>query len=320
MVRSLSVARAKKRGSGAAPPDPPMPPDARALTRARTDRSSHADGRKANAGQAGAAELTDPDFAPLEPNETLGTVARPGTLAPPTVGGDAERTRPPETSRASDAVQVARQVAALFVRPDGPYPGLVADWWDAGRDARKYAGPFSVVAHPPCSRWGRYWWADGSDAPGNDGGLFAAALASVRRWGGVLEHPEGSHAWRMFDLPPAASGAWCRTITDPGWATCVPQSNYGHRAQKLTWLYYVGRGAPPPLDWSRSAHRVYLSQPGRCSRARPRVKCSCRRCRNLFGARWQGSNRVEVERMSARERELTPVPFARLLIEIARGA
>ena len=49
-------------------------------------------------------------------------------------------------------------VAALFVERDGAYYGLPnVDPWDAERDARTYAGPFPVVAHPPCERWGKYW-------------------------------------------------------------------------------------------------------------------------------------------------------------------
>ena len=37
-------------------------------------------------------------------------------------------------------------VSVLYVDPRGPYPKLVADWWDAERDARNYAGPNPVVA------------------------------------------------------------------------------------------------------------------------------------------------------------------------------
>ena len=47
-------------------------------------------------------------------------------------------------------------VAALYVEKDGAYFGLEdVDPWDEERDARLYAGPFPVVAHPPCARWSR---------------------------------------------------------------------------------------------------------------------------------------------------------------------
>jgi len=49
-------------------------------------------------------------------------------------------------------------IAALYVETGGPYFGVEGvDPWDATRDAREYAGPHPVVAHPPCKRWGRYW-------------------------------------------------------------------------------------------------------------------------------------------------------------------
>lgn len=49
-------------------------------------------------------------------------------------------------------------IAALYVETDGAYFGLEGvDPWDEARDARKYAGPWPVVAHPPCQRWGRFW-------------------------------------------------------------------------------------------------------------------------------------------------------------------
>ena len=49
-------------------------------------------------------------------------------------------------------------VAALFVQRGGVYFDVEGvDPWDEERDARTYAGPYPVVAHPPCKRWGRYW-------------------------------------------------------------------------------------------------------------------------------------------------------------------
>lgn len=49
-------------------------------------------------------------------------------------------------------------IAALYVQTGGCYFGLPGvDPWDEARDARKYAGPYPVVAHPPCQRWGKFW-------------------------------------------------------------------------------------------------------------------------------------------------------------------
>jgi len=213
-----------------------------------------------------------------------------------------------------------RTVAALYVDPRGPYFGLPGvDPCDEMRDARLYAGPHPVVAHPPCERWGRFWSADGSSRPGEDGGLFEGALAAVEAWGGVLEHPEGSHAWRRFDLPEARLGVWSRGVWCSGWSTCVAQRCYGHRARKLTWLYYVGDAPPPPLDWTDpGSGGVYLSQPGRCRSDKPRPTCPCRRCAELYGDLWRGAR--EFERMGAEENRLTPPPFVELLLAMARAA
>lgn len=153
-------------------------------------------------------------------------------------------------------------IAALFVEPDGIYFGLPnVDPWDKERDARNYAGPHPIVAHPPCERWGRYW----GGAPrkphqyelGADDGCFASALASVRRWGGVIEHPADSHAWRVFGLNrPPREGGWVTADFLGGWTCHIEQGHYGHMARKATWLYAHGVELPP-LRWGKGEQRIH---------------------------------------------------------------
>jgi hypothetical protein len=143
---------------------------------------------------------------------------------------------------------VSRTVAALFVETGGAYFGLPnVDPWDETRDARGYSGPHPVVAHPPCARWCQLAGlveARWGHKRGEDGGCFSAALAAVRRWGGVLEHPAFSAAWPAFMLPaPRARGGWVRGICG-GWVCHVEQGNYGHPARKATWLYAYGTVLP----------------------------------------------------------------------------
>ncbi len=200
-------------------------------------------------------------------------------------------------------------VAALFVQTNGAYYGLDdVDPWDEARDARKYAGPYPVVAHPPCERWGRYWFGGPSvkvrKLKGDDAGCFASALESVREFGGVLEHPEATAAWKTFGLLAPTAGGWSRGLLDPGWTCVVAQSAYGHRARKLTWLYYVGRIPPPPLNWSRP----------RGARLDEGFHSSAER----LAARAAG--RKPVKRLSTAENIATPLPFRDLLIAIARAA
>lgn len=155
-------------------------------------------------------------------------------------------------------------VSALYVDPDGPYPRLVTDWWDEQRDARNYDGPNPVVAHPPCHLWTNLAALNyrrhggGHNRPGNDGGKFASALASVRQWGGVLEHPAGSNAWTTHALgAPTDLPMWRQTALCE-WVCEVWQSAYGHKARKRTWLFYCGRRPPMDARWDRAAgtHQV----------------------------------------------------------------
>lgn len=247
-------------------------------------------------------------------------------------------------------------VCALFVdeSPAGIYPRLLgADaCYGESRDARTYAGPHSVVAHPPCNLWvnmaaqnyaratrpcpscidrpGEVWstsvpvcgkWETCPDCNGtgrrepnravvlpawypggDDGGCFASALASVRRFGGVLEHPAGSHAWERLHrgLNRPVYEGWnyvSEGSVDPhktSWFGCdyavceVWQSAYGHLARKRTWLLYCGARPPFELRWARTpgTHQV-----GWFDRIKPTV--------------------------GKREASATPEEFARELIRLA---
>ena len=153
-------------------------------------------------------------------------------------------------------------IAALYVETGGSYYGLPGvDPWDEARDARLYDGPHPVVAHPPCQRWGKLWagqplWIKRTGErkkKGDDGGCFAAALSAVRRWGGVIEHPWGSHAWSHFGLTlPPRSGGWRSADWFGGWTCCVEQGRYGHYARKPSLLYAVGVADLPELEWGIS--------------------------------------------------------------------
>jgi hypothetical protein len=150
-------------------------------------------------------------------------------------------------------------VDVIFAEKNGTYadvPNL--DIWDIKRDARLYAGGGPVVAHPPCARWcllaslveARY-----GHKKGDDGGCFTSALATVRRVGGVLEHPAYSAAWEAFGLNrPPSRGGWVTADDLGGWTCQVDQSRYGHKARKSTWLLVYGAPALPELRWGDRRH------------------------------------------------------------------
>ncbi len=192
-------------------------------------------------------------------------------------------------------------IAALFVQTNGAYFGLKGvEPWDEKRDARLYAGPHPVVAHPPCQLWVNFAalnfkrYGGEYNRPGNDGGCFASALAAVRNWGGVLEHPAGSRAFAYHDIPTPKGIGWQRVLGElgdaPEWICEVWQSAYGHLARKRTWLF-AAIETPPELDWSRPAgtHQV-----GWFDRIKPTL--------------------------SKREASATPAAFREALLQIAESA
>lgn len=207
-------------------------------------------------------------------------------------------------------------VAALYVETGGCYYGLPGvEPWDEARDARQYAGPHPVVAHPPCQRWGKMWfgqplWVKRTGErkrKGDDGGCFEAALKAIRTYGGVLEHPWGSHAWAHFGLnKPPREGGWIVADFHGGWTCCVEQGRYGHYARKPTLLvaYGIDPAELPELEWG-------IGEP----RLDPAVieRMGLERAKRLgeVGARGGGTD--------SSPRIGTPLPFRDLLLTMARS-
>lgn len=192
-------------------------------------------------------------------------------------------------------------IAALYVETNGCYfniPGV--DPWDEKRDARLYAGPYPVVAHPPCQLWTRFAhvnfkrWGGEHNRPGNDQGCFKSALEAVRRYGGVLEHPAFSDAWKAYNLPRPVQGKWLQVGTD--WVCEVWQSAYGHKARKRTWLLYNGNNQPGPLKWDRPQATHQIGQ---------------------HDQRGKDRNKPTI---SGKAASATPIEFRDALIQIAKGA
>lgn len=194
-------------------------------------------------------------------------------------------------------------VAVLYVleRSSGYRDLPDVDLWPKSRDARLYAGPHPVIAHPPCGPWSAHWAHAAKRDPKE---LAPLAVHQVRRWGGILEHPAHSRLWKEMDLPPA------RPLDKPGlfdhpldYSIEVEQGWWGHLSRKPTWLYVVGipRGAivlPPPVIPPPGPERPLRHDP---RRARP-YQLSTWDC------------------LSPSARKRTPPDFAAWLVALARQA
>lgn len=210
----------------------------------------------------------------------------------------------PSSRAPSPGLTLRTDVSVLYVDPRGVYPKLVADWWDEARDARNYAGPNPVVAHPPCSRWCRlakFIEHRCGHRVGDDGGCFRSALSSVRSFGGILEHPSHSIAWDEFRLPDLQTQPYDNY---GGHTIEIEQVAWGHKARKTTWLYIVGipvaRVVDAAFPWMNRgpwAHYEPTAEIGHGMHKR----------RNY-------------PRIGDREASRTPLAFAEWLIELAAQA
>lgn len=188
-------------------------------------------------------------------------------------------------------MSVLRPVAALYVDKRGSYANMPdVDPWDAERDARLYAGPHPVVAHPPCGPWGRL----AHMCTKQDRTLSIDGVAQVLEYGGVLEHPAGSTLWQTLGLPLPGDDRdpLCFTLE-------VEQCRWGHKCLKRTWLLCVGvrrEDLPPIPPWQEPTHVIDSSS---------------------------SSKRAGTDRgrhLPKSQRHLTPPQFAAWLVAAARGS
>lgn len=195
-------------------------------------------------------------------------------------------------------------IAALYVERGGPYFTMPdVDPWDVARDARTYAGPDPIVAHPPCGPWGalRHLYR------GTEHDCAPIAVRAVQEWGGVLEHPARSQLWSAMRLPRPGG------LPDEhgGFALEVEQCAWGHVARKRSWLYVVGvpraevtaevRTGGTPTHWISGYRSSNGRDPARYAKTGSAVPPGIKIC-------------------SAQQRRRTPRPFAEWLVSIASRA
>lgn len=191
-------------------------------------------------------------------------------------------------------------IAALYIDSKrGPYPGIPGvECWGIDRDATTYFGPFPVVAHPPCGHWGRYAWK-----ARDDGKTGLIAVLQVRAFGGVLEQPKDSKLWKVCGLPRPGE----MPDQHGGYSILVHQRDWGHPADKPTWLYIVGCPLDrlPPFPPAIPSRNAWMDS----RRNLVEVRADPSRSRGTRGI---------VERLSKTQRHLTPPKFAAWLVEVAK--
>lgn len=181
-------------------------------------------------------------------------------------------------------------ISALFVRKDSVYKDLGVDYWDIDRDARLWPGGNAIVAHPPCRAWGQL--SHFAKPRENEKELAIYAVNQIRTWGGVLEHPRASRLWKHMNLPMPGKGF----DEYGGYSVCVNQSWWGHRATKNSLLYIVGCPVNElpimPIKFDAITHTVSS-----------RIKLK--------------SGRRTKKELTKKQREETPLEFAKWLIQVA---
>jgi hypothetical protein len=179
-------------------------------------------------------------------------------------------------------------ISVLFAARDSVYKTIDGlDVWDEDRNALKWPGGNPGIFHPPCRLWSK-WMRHFSKAPESEKELAIWAVEKVRKYGGVLEHPACSRLWKQEALPkPGSRDQW-------GLSIALYQQWFGHSAQKATWLYICGTSQLPEIP-------LILGQPA----------CHYSAVRKL--------RHPDMQRLSHRQRQGTPLEFAKWLVETAKA-
>ncbi len=181
-------------------------------------------------------------------------------------------------------------ITALYVDPKGPYPRLNVESYGPDRDARRYNGPWPVIAHPPCTNYSQVRLF----TKRVDSDCALVALSQVRKFGGVLEHPAYSKLWKVANLPPPGY----EPDEFGGFTILVKQCDFGHPAMKKTWLYIKGVSKIPKL---------------------PSPRAPTHWCSGTHTPGQKGTVPDGIKICSAFQRRLTPPDFAKWLIELVKS-
>ena len=164
------------------------------------------------------------------------------------------------------------------------------DCWDIERDARLWPGGNPCIAHPPCRAWGQL--SQMAKPRPDEKELAIYSIEMIRKHGGVLEHPRGSRLWKHMNLPMPG-----QVDEYGGFTVCLDQFSFGHKAKKRSLIYICGCQLTdlPPIPICLDAVMYTVSS---------KIK------------KYTG-RRVKKE-ITKKEREETPIDFAKWLINVAQ--
>ena len=202
------------------------------------------------------------------------------------------------------------KINALLVIENGPYYNLDnIEPWSEKENAFNCKNGAPAICHPPCKRWGRY--AKGGPSArkqfllGDDDCAFAYSLWYVRTFGGIIEHPEGTHAYKYYGLNcPTQRKGWVKADEYGGITCSIAQGNYGHKARKMTWLY-SNKIRPFAFDLTIPEAKNFIDMS-------PKSKQHAIEIRN-------DPNYKPFKRISQYEMSATPIEFRNLLIDMVKN-